>query len=274
MISILGIIKQYNRIMKAKFKQYLFISLTIILISCGNDALVAPQQKNLLLPLAVSNYWIFETYHLDYSGRNIPNTQRFDTLIAEKQIDNKIWEFDLLSNSQHTKEYYYLNNNQIGYLFNPKTFGINIEKNIWIKIIDLELSSYKNFDTIIPNYEYVFKNDTMSAKINVAINTYKMRADTGIINNMRVKLFGYDTKIDRLIKFKYKFPEDPDSIEVTIAHLQNLKYDFAENIGFFNIRLDPSQIKISTYPKYLSYQGETIQLNGWNSKLIDWYLSK
>lgn len=257
-----------------KFKQYLFITIIIILSSCGKDEPVAPPKEQILLPLTVGNYWIFESNQLDYSGRNIPNTQRFDTLIVVKKLDNNIWEFLLSNDSIQTKEYYYSNSKQIGYLFDPKMVGINIERKIWLKILDLERSSFHNFDTIISNYKYVFKNDTIMSKINIAINTYKMRADTGLIKNMRVKYFGYDTKIDRLISFKYKFPNDPDSIEITVAHLQNLKYDFAESIGFLNIRLEPSQIKISTYPKYQSYQGETIQLTGWNSTLIDYGMGR
>ncbi len=260
--------------MSFKFKQYLIIVLIAITISCEKENSISPQGDKNIFPLAIGNYWIFETYDLDFTGRNIPNTLRIDTLATITKLNNDIWEFLFNYDSFSYNEYYYYRKKQIGYLFDPQKLGINIDKKIWLKIVDLDISSFHNFDTIIPNYPNIFKNDTISARINIAINTYKMRADTGIIKNMRVYYYGYDTKIDRLLTFKYKFPNDPDSIEVTIAHLQNLRYDFAENIGLFNIRLDPSQIKITTYPKYDSYQGETIFLQGKNSRLIEYYIKK
>jgi len=156
------------------------------LVSCSDDSSTNPTTEPNYFPTKIGNYWVYENYSLDSTGKRITSTKAIDSIVIYKQetedvltIKNaqisvaKHFYTDKESEEQklyYTKDALYQKFDQIPGL-GAELFGIKIKDYIplnWVLLIDFKNTNW----TIIPQGSVKITDQTIPAagKVDLDLN--------------------------------------------------------------------------------------------------------
>ncbi len=289
-----------------RYMRNIILSTAVLLLfgiySCDDLATetVSPPPDNILFPMAIGNYWIYETFDLRADGSNILESKRMDSIVVES-IDNVAGE-DAYKFVRYTDgaviktEYCREVSGQIFKLTHADTFNLFFPDNIdilhtkaqYISLIDPYESEWVGATgSVSSTIEYLdsrFEEKQNYSCVVTSVVTCKFE-NKGIvdISGVNYKSVTYSLKPDMMINianFK-RFVNDSigevDS-EIFISSYENNKkivtYTYAEGVGIANVRYEPYQVNYYSTDKGTGYTAirDKKYFNGINRELVRYFL--
>lgn len=243
----------------------------MFLISC-DEVHVAPKPAPVdLLPLSIGNYWIFDTYDIDFNSNPISGTNKTDSIVVESKDSNLLGKvafylvryrdsepFDTMIAAKDSKLIYIL--------YDERNSGIPGLERQWFKIADLVNETWNIFFVEKNNFPYDFNGDIVLSTADFNLNCHRKSADSVEISGMGM-LYRMEFYInaDNSIRFKYYFTGDEDSVTVERTQLKVHRFSFADKVGFLMLKDDPYNYKITAPSAH--YPGEMKGFGGTRSDM-------
>jgi len=290
-----------------RYIRYYILSTAVLLLigisSCDDMAteIVSPPPDNILFPMAVGNYWIYETFDLRADGSKILESKRMDSIVVESIeniADKDAYKFVRYTDGFVTKtEYYRETSGQIFKITHTDTFNLFFPDNVDI------MNNEPQYLSLVDPYKSEWVGATGSASSTIeyldsrfaesqiyscevtSVVTCKFESKGIVdISGVNYKSTVYSLYPDMMINigdFK-RFVNDSIGevdAEIFISSYENNKkivtYTYAEGVGVANMRYEPYQLNYYSVDKGTEYTAirDKKYFNGINRELVRYFLS-
>lgn len=256
----------------------LSILLLVLLVSCSDDKTTTPTEVN-YFPLSNGNYWTYENYMLDSTGKQVQNSKSIDSVLVVRQEVEDVLSMKgvTISVAKHhysnknpeeqklyyTKDALYQKFDQIPGV-GGEIFGIKIKDYIplnWILLIDFKNTNW----TVIPQGNVKIADQTISGvgRVDIELN-YTLVGQKGTQKQFTIKgktvtaneyKLGFKLSGNLILKdlFNAKVPISEITIPTSMY--------FADGIGLVYTRTDGVALNIAGYINQRIDGNESILIN-------------
>lgn len=249
--------------MKSLFTLLTLSLLTLIFVSCSDDAVNPEDGTDLLLPLKTGTYWIFEQYSLDSLNNRTQSTPEIIDSIAitgtAVKLDKMASVFSTFRKlgqpAEVPNQFYYTENqkiythsdfinNMINFSSLPVDLPIKIEEQ-WLLMIDPNVETWDIYQRTFSNDTVDFQGmATLVLNGTMTIKGKKAGTETLKVDGKDHKAHKYTLTISADLNVKVSIPGNPITIDDKIKFTRNFHLWFINKGGNVKQYLETLNLKI------------------------------
>jgi hypothetical protein len=275
-----------------RYIRYYILSVAVLLMislsSCVEPPTetTSPPPDNILFPMAVGNYWIYETFDLRADGSKILESKRTDSLVVES-IEN-IADEDAYKFVRYIGQIFKLTQTDTFNLFFPDNIDIMNNEPQYLNLVDPYKSEWVGASgSVSSTIEYLDsrfdESQIYSCEVTSVVTCKFENKGVVDISGVNYKSTVYSLYPDMMINIRNFKRFVNDSIgevdsEIFISSYENNKkivtYTYAEGVGLANIRYEPYQVNYYSVDKGTEHTAirDKKYFNGINRELVRYFL--